>query len=216
MDALVKKQHCASPITVNTVNYAYQPMIRAIFFDFFGVTCSDIGWIWFAKHLRPKDRPWFSETLHDADVGKISEQELYKIPGEKSGMPAEEVRREFKSEININREVVDIILTLKERYKIGLISNASESMLNTILRESGIADLFEQATISSKLHIRKPDLRIFEEACRIMGVKPEESVFIDDRQENLDGAKDAGFAHTILYTTPEETASGLRRLNILD
>ena len=59
----------------------------------------------------------------------------------------------------------------------------------------------------------KPDERIFGYAVETLGIKPEETIFLDDSQRNLDAAGRLGFK-TLLVSPGEEfyallTAEGL-------
>ena len=39
----------------------------------------------------------------------------------------------------------------------------------------------------------KPDIKIFEYAAQKFGVKPSESIFVDDMKNNIESANNAGF-----------------------
>jgi putative hydrolase of the HAD superfamily len=55
-----------------------------------------------------------------------------------------------------------------------------------------IMGLFEHVIESSKLGIRKPDPRIYQHACKLLGVQPENCVYLDDLGINLKPAKAMG------------------------
>jgi putative hydrolase of the HAD superfamily len=55
-----------------------------------------------------------------------------------------------------------------------------------------IMSLFEHVIESSKLGIRKPDPRIYQHACKLLGVQPENCVYLDDLGINLKPAKAMG------------------------
>ena len=52
--------------------------------------------------------------------------------------------------------------------------------------------------ISSEVGIRKPFPEIYKLSLKNLGVLPEEAIFIDDRQKNIDGAEAVGIK-SILY-----------------
>ena len=52
---------------------------------------------------------------------------------------------------------------------------------------------FDGVTVSYKARSNKPDRQIFDYAIATMGIKPEETLFFDDGQENLDVAAKLGF-----------------------
>ncbi|GGW56466.1 phosphoglycolate phosphatase [Streptomyces lucensis JCM 4490] len=67
-----------------------------------------------------------------------------------------------------------------------------------------LATVADVVVISSEVGIRKPSRRIYEIACERLGVDPEESVMIDDLQQNLDGASRIGIGG-VLHTSAADT-----------
>lgn len=61
--------------------------------------------------------------------------------------------------------------------------------------------LFDVVVESSKVGVRKPDVRFYEIACELAGVRPDEAVFLDDLGVNLKPARAMGMT-TIKVTTP--------------
>ncbi len=62
--------------------------------------------------------------------------------------------------------------------------------------------LFDVVLESSKLGVRKPDPRFYEMACEIVGVPPDQVVYLDDLGINLKPARAMGM-RTIKVTAPE-------------
>jgi putative hydrolase of the HAD superfamily len=54
-------------------------------------------------------------------------------------------------------------------------------------------DLFDAVVISSRVGMRKPEPRIFEHAAGLLGLEPQECIFIDDIQANITAAEALGF-----------------------
>ncbi len=63
--------------------------------------------------------------------------------------------------------------------------------------------------------IAKPDLKAFELTVERLGVKPKESVFIDDTREHVHAAQKLGL-QGILFTTAEELEKELDLLLRID
>ena len=59
----------------------------------------------------------------------------------------------------------------------------------------GVEDYFEQCFLSQKMHLAKPDARIYEEVIRQANIHPDETLFIDDLKENCEAAEKLGI-HT--------------------
>ena len=56
----------------------------------------------------------------------------------------------------------------------------------------------------------KPEERIYRIALQQLDVNPQEAIFIDDRQENIEGANNLGI-HTILFETPQQLNEELKK-----
>ena len=65
-----------------------------------------------------------------------------------------------------------------------------------------IMTLFEHVVESSKLGLRKPDPRIYRHACDLLGVQPEDCIYLDDLGINLKPARALGM-RTIKVGDPD-------------
>ena len=59
----------------------------------------------------------------------------------------------------------------------------------------GVEDYFEYCFLSQRMHLAKPDARIYEEVVRQANIHPDETLFIDDLKENCEAAEKLGI-HT--------------------
>lgn len=59
----------------------------------------------------------------------------------------------------------------------------------------GVEDYFEQCFLSQRMHLAKPNARIYEEVIRQVNIHPDETLFIDDLKENCEAAEKLGI-HT--------------------
>lgn len=73
----------------------------------------------------------------------------------------------------------DVLLRLRPRYKLGVISNADGRIAN-VLAHCGIADCFETITDSGLVGSEKPNPAIFQAALRALGVTAAESLYVGD------------------------------------
>lgn len=74
---------------------------------------------------------------------------------------------------------------------------------------------FQVFCSSCYLGVTKPTKEIYETALHITHNKPEECVFIDDREQNAEAAKKLGI-HAIHYKNPDQLRKELRFLKIID
>lgn len=94
---------------------------------------------------------------------------------------------------------IELVQSLRSQYRVFLLSNTNalhaEYFNGKLKAEYGIENfdhLMEKAFYSHDLGYRKPDLRIFQKAIQLAGVHPEETLFIDDLQKNVDAAIKCG------------------------
>jgi putative hydrolase of the HAD superfamily len=71
--------------------------------------------------------------------------------------------------------------------------------------------MFDAVVISAEVGMRKPELRIFLHAAGLLGLDPQECLFIDDIQANITAAEQVGFTG-ILHTTAGQTAERVAKL----
>jgi FMN phosphatase YigB (HAD superfamily) len=70
--------------------------------------------------------------------------------------------------------------------------------------------LFDQVILSCLEGTRKPFGEIYLLTAERLGVQPAELLFVDDREENVEGARRAGLC-AILYSSTEETIAEVKR-----
>ena len=78
-----------------------------------------------------------------------------------------------------------------EGYGLYLLSNASGRFYHYFPRFAPLSD-FDGLVISSDVHLVKPDVRIYRYLLEQYGLAGEESLFLDDREDNVQGARRAG------------------------
>lgn len=89
----------------------------------------------------------------------------------------------------------------------GLLSN---SWGNEYPRE-GWDEMFDAVVISGEVGMRKPEPEIYVHALELLGVRPEESVFVDDLEPNVEAAVRLGMV-AVHHTSYDDTAVRLEGL----
>ena len=93
----------------------------------------------------------------------------------------------------------DLLSELKSKgYSLYGLSNWCDETFVQVKDLYGIFKLLDGMVISGFEKVCKPDPRIFHILFERYGLDPAESVFVDDRQENLDGAAAVGM-ETVLF-----------------
>ena len=143
------------------------------------------------------------QTFLDLECGKISGEDFIQYICSKSTKP---ITKEQALEawnailIGYKPEHVPLLLALKKKYRTFLLSNTNEIHTNLfpeIARRQDLPinsnfDLFEKVWYSNEVGMRKPNLEIFEFALRDAGLKPGETLFVDDLEVNIAAAATLG------------------------
>ncbi len=95
------------------------------------------------------------------------------------------------------------------------LSNWSAETFRRIRHKYAFLDLFEAIVLSGEVKVIKPDPRIYALLLDKVNRPAEECLFIDDSETNVTVADRLGF-QTIRFESPEQLASELRRLGLLE
>lgn len=106
----------------------------------------------------------------------------------------------------------DSLPVLKEMkrngYRMAVVSDAQKVFSLEEGEMLGLNQFFEHVVLSTQYGFRKPDSRLFAIACNLLGVKPEQAVYIgDDCRKDVKGAREAGMA-TILVNRAGQNPQG--------
>ncbi len=93
-------------------------------------------------------------------------------------------------------------LLKQQKYKCYVLSNWSWETFKNLDEEYPFLKLFDDLIISGNEKMVKPDKEIYILAIKRFDLKPEQTVFIDDKIENINTAKKLGFK-TIHLDNPE-------------
>ena len=140
-----------------------------------------------------------SEEWQLLDAGRITrgEANLRMLDRAKKTGRAFEVQGVLDDWMHIlrpRRRMQELVRKLKSRgYCVYYLSNIPEDVLD-FLTERDLKGLFDGGVASCEVHINKPDPRIYKALLDKYQLKAGESVFIDDRLENVQAAFRLGFA----------------------
>ena len=83
------------------------------------------------------------------------------------------------------------VAELKDKgYRLYVLSNYSEYLFNKHTRDVPVISLMDGMVISYEVHSIKPDHAIYRHILDKYDLKPEESIFFDDRKENVVAARE--------------------------
>ena len=107
-------------------------------------------------------------------------------------------------------EVVALVKRLKGRIPQYVFSNTNvEHHAFWSRRYAAALAPFDGVFVSCGIGLRKPERAAFEHVSRAIGVPPENILFFDDTEANIEGARAAGL-RAVLVRSPEDVADAVR------
>jgi putative hydrolase of the HAD superfamily len=158
----------------------------------------------------------YGKTGTNVDFSQKAQSELFDLY-ERGDISSEEFREGLRAEyyieasdeqideawnsllLDIPAERIELLRELGKQYRLFLLSNTNAIHMiafNKIVEENfGIASLdslFDKAYYSHLVRMRKPGGEVFEHILTENGLKREETLFIDDSIQHIEGAKQVG------------------------
>ncbi len=151
-----------------------------------------------------------------AQRGEVTIHTLWKSVKDKLNLSDAELAQ-FKADFwggdRMDYAMIDYIRSLRPKYKTAIISNAFDDLQDALHNDYGVTDAFDYITVSAIEGVMKPNAQIFESNLRRLQVAPNEAVFIDDFQHNIDGAAAVGI-HGIHYKAGMDLPAALAKLGV--
>ena len=195
--------------------------IRAIFFDFGGVI-QRTEYQAPRQHLAQRfgmeyddiDKLVFgSPSAMKATLGEIDVKEHWKSIARRLKLQShaiESFEADFFAGDVIDHSILQLLRSLRPRFKTGLISNAWSDMREYLVRKK-IDEVFDTVTISAEVGVAKPNVNIYLLALEQAQVKAGEAVFVDDVAANIEACEQVGMKG-ILFKDPQESMEQLKKL----
>jgi epoxide hydrolase-like predicted phosphatase len=92
----------------------------------------------------------------------------------------------------LNTELYEYFRALRPRYITGILSNSFVGAREREQALYGFEDSCDAIVYSHEVGMSKPDERIYHLTCARLGVRPEETVFVDDHCPNIEAAQALG------------------------
>ena len=197
-------------------------VIRAVVFDIGGVLeiTPDLGVDrqWEARLGLPAGQ--MGERMHDVwlggALGAITLDDVHQAITDRLGLDERQVAafmadmwREYLG--TANAELIEYARRLRRRYRTGIVSNSFVGAREREQAAYGFEDLVDEIVYSHEAGISKPDPRIYALICERLSVLPGEMVFLDDVEQCVAGARDAGI-HAIHYQDNAQAIAEIEKL----
>ncbi len=196
-------------------------MIRNIVFD--------VGWVF--VHLNPGpvieflaahgvqapniDALCESVVLDDHESGRLHGSGLLERMAALATQPValEHLHAKWVDMFELQPAMVNLAHRLSERYRVYLLSNIGDLHWAHLSREYRLHHIGHGVLPSYLAGVMKPHEGIYIEAERRFNLIPAETVFIDDRADNIGAARARGW-HGIVHTGHAPTLAALRALKV--
>ena len=199
-------------------------MIRTIIFDI-GNVLTVFGWKDFLRSFgfdaeteeKVGRATMDSQFWNEFDRGQLTDEQM--LAGFIRNDPSveKEIRQIFANLHGILTKAdyaIPWIRELKEKgYQVLVLSNFSDKVARENPDAPDFLEYVDGGILSYRDGVIKPDPAIYRLLIDRSGLKPEECVFLDDIQKNLDAAKKFGI-HTILFQNVDQAKEELKKLGV--
>lgn len=173
-------------------------MINTIIIDFGGVLGTDSDTIFFvtlSKHGIPKESALQIWNKHWPAMGEGSEhvESAWRTVAEHTTSNIHDVINDYNDLIFVNHDMLKICSDLKKKgYKMAILANETLEWMD-IKREKGkLNEIFDVVYSSADVKFLKPLNESYLKTLESLNAKPEETLFIDDKERNTKAAEALG------------------------
>ncbi|HEY7334579.1 MAG TPA: HAD family phosphatase [Bryobacteraceae bacterium] len=189
---------------------------QAVIFDFGGVLCfhppderfTPIASVFGLTAAEVIPLFWAERAAYDADRLEAHEYwaGIAAVAGRKLDAAdlAELIRLEIELWNAFDERVLGWAAHLRAQgFRTAILSNLPPALGEKLRATPGFLDPFDQVTFSYEVKSIKPEPEIYRDAIRGLGVEPGQALFLDDREQNVEGARAVGLLAE-LFSTWEE------------
>ncbi len=119
--------------------------------------------------------------------------------------------RDYYLDYTLDHKMFELLKKISKQYTTALLSNLNIDMKDKIIKDLGLDRYFKHMIFSNDVGVLKPNPAIYKVAIEKLKLKPESLLFIDDSQDNIEGAKKLGLK-TILFISSKQCISALKKL----
>lgn len=167
----------------------------------------------FIKRKQTDTLNFFLDTMR----GKHSEDEYcsYLLEGTNWNISIDELKKVFRKNLNIPVPgVMQIIKELKNKYKLILLSDYVKEWKEWLFKRNSELSIFDYMYFSYEHKKLKSDEGTFQFIIDTLNLKPEETIFIDDLEQNVISAQKSGI-NGIVFKDANQLRDELHKLNVL-
>ena len=156
-----------------------------------------------------------NELWNESDRGVLSPEELLEAFIANNPAYEKEIRQVIDAvgdTISLMPYTVEWVKGLKEKgYHLYILSNYAEYTYEKTSHKMEFLPYMDGVVFSYRCKLIKPEKEIYEYICKTYELKPEESVFLDDRKDNVEAARNMGM-HGIVFENYAQGSETLEQL----
>lgn len=158
------------------------------------------------------------EIKEQATIGRNSLMHVFKESIKNSGKDISMkkftyfYKKMYEKTSPIKKSMVKSIIKMRKDYKIYAFSNTFD-LHAEMNKKRGLWKLFDKVFLSNEIHLKKPDIKAYLYVLKEINLKPGETIFIDDKDENIKVARDLGII-AIKYTSYKKVREKLKILGV--
>lgn len=197
--------------------------IKWILFDVSGVIVplilrNPLGYDVGSRHFTAAELEgfYFTKELNGYMLGTLSHEQLIGryIKRKKLDISVEELNEVIQADITPMEGMTKLIEYLSQKYKIALATNDGPLISKYKIEKSGTLPCLSKVIASYRIRELKPNNAFYKKALELIETKPDECVFIDDTQENVNAAISLGMKG-ILFKNTTQLEKELNALQLL-
>ena len=155
------------------------------------------------------------DLIRSFDTGEIESEDFYRevIQKLEADVGKKNFFRMYNDVFSLNLPVLDLLRRLKTNHKLILLSNTDVERFGFIQKKFPEILFFDEYVLSYEAGYMKPHPEIYMRALNKARIRAEECVFLDDLQENIEGAECVGM-NVILYEPHTDLEAKLKQMNV--
>jgi putative hydrolase of the HAD superfamily len=195
-------------------------MIKADLFDFGGVLAEEgfyEGLLSIGRKNRLDPEAFFKTAdslIYETGylVGAAEEAAFWNAVRNATGITGsdEELRREILDRFRLRPGMLAAVDRLRAGGIVVAMLSDQTNWLDEIDKETGLFRRFDRIFNSFRIHKSKRDAAVFKDVCSVLGVRPGETLFVDDNVNHIKRAQGQGL-HTIHFTSIDAFEEQLRK-----
>jgi epoxide hydrolase-like predicted phosphatase len=187
-------------------------VVQAVIFDCFGTLHPDPVLSYRHDGKTPEHTVAALQDIHDrAAVGLLNKEMYIERAARLLDQSPEAVEKQFFHGEHRNQPLLELILSLRQTYKTGLLTNAGAGMLEGLFSPEELHMYFDTVVQTYMIKVAKPDPAVFRWTCEQLGVPPEQVVMVDDVPENCAAARAIGM-QAVQYEDLEQAKAELDQI----